>query len=346
MEKHLIIKKNDVVASREDFFVLGVFNPAAIKVKDTTILLVRVAEAVRPTVASTIVIPTVSQQGLEFIQLNRQDSSYDFTDARVIRNHRQNYLTSLSHFRVATSDDGLHFAFGDVKIMPETEYESYGIEDPRITEISGVFYITYSAISPFGINVALMRTKDFRIFERLGIIFPFDNKDCVIFPRRINGKYYALHRPSKSDFGSLDIWTAESRDLLHWGNHKVLLDARLTYQESKRLGAGATPFLTERGWVVIYHSADDKQRYHLTAMLLDKNNPNKVLARSRKPLISPTEEYEINGFFSDVVFTCGLTKDGDKLTIYYGVCDENIACCTMAMDEIWTNMEEVKNESA
>jgi len=344
MEKQLIIKKSDLLPSRSDFFVMGAFNPAVIAKGDETIMLVRVAEAVKPTQNRSVIVPTISGHSIHFIELDRQNPDYDFSDARVVRNHHQNYLTSLSHFRVARSRDGVNFTFDGTRIFPETEYESYGIEDPRITEINGCYYITYSAISQHGINVALMVTSDFHSFTRLGIILPSDNKDCVIFPSKVNGRYFALHRPSKSDFGHLDIWTAESCDLLHWGNHKVLLGARLSYVESTRLGAGAVPFLTERGWLVIYHSADATHRYQLVAMLLDANDPNKVLMRSKKPLILPEESYETSGFFPDVVFTCGLIHDDDGITVYYGACDENIARCHLKMEEVWANMEVVKNE--
>lgn len=343
MEKKLIIRKTDLKPSRRELSVLGVFNPAVVKVGTETIMLARVAEIPKNSEAKYFIIPTYKNREINYIKIDRFSPDYDFTDARVIRNHEQNYLTSISHLRLARSDDGINFIFTNTRIMPETDYEAFGIEDPRITEIEGRYYITYSAISEHGVNVALMVTKDFHTFERLGIILPFDNKDCVIFPRSISGRYRMFHRPSKSDFAHLDIWTAESVDLEHWGNHRIVTKARPTYQNCVRVGAGAVPFLTERGWVVVYHAADDKHRYHLASMLLDANNPNRVLMRSAKPLISATEEYEKNGFFRDVVFTCGLTRDGDDITIYYGVCDENIAMCKMKLAEIYANMEDVSH---
>ncbi|MCX5775653.1 MAG: hypothetical protein NTV44_04760 [Firmicutes bacterium] len=186
-----------------------------------------------------------------------------------------------------------------------------------------------------------MATDDFHKFDRLGLILPFDNKDCVIFPSKINGRYVALHRPSSSNFGKLDIWTAESNDLTTWGNHHVLDEARIHYDVCDRVGAGAIPFLTDKGWVVIYHSASETQGYIITAMLLDKDNPQKVLMKSKKALIKPTETYETKGFVNNVVFTCGLTHCDNQLTVYYGACDQNIAACTMSMKELWENMEVV-----
>lgn len=344
MEKRLIIRKTDLKPSRKDLCVLGVFNPAVIQKGHETIMLVRVAEASSNIDKTTFLVPTWHQKKFAFIPVRRDDANYDFSDARVIRNHEQNYLTSISHFRVARSGDGVNFVFDNVHILPETEYETYGIEDPRITEINGIYYITYSAISEHGINVGLMVTKDFVTFTRRGIILPFDNKDCVIFPKKINGQYYAFHRPSKSDFGQLDMWTSESPDLLHWGNHLVVSNARPAYQKSARIGAGAVPFLTERGWLAIYHAADNEHHYHLAALLLAADDPTRVLMRSRQPLLSPEEDYERDGFFGNVVFTCGVTNDKDNVTIYYGVCDENIAMCKMPISDIFANMEEVSNE--
>lgn len=341
MNKRLIINKNDIKPSNEHMKVLGVFNPAIIQKDNETIMIARVAEVVKKYEDKYFVVPTYKNNKISYIKIDRHDSDFDFSDARVIRNHKQNYLTSISHFRVARSEDGVHFLFTNTRIFPETEYEVYGIEDPRITQIGDDYFITYSAISDHGINVALMKTTDFYHFERLGIIFPFDNKDCVIFPHKINDLFYAFHRPSKSDFGHLDMWTSESRDLLHWGNHRVMVNARPSYQLSSRIGAGAVPFMTDKGWVVIYHAADANHQYHLAAMLLDADNPNRILMRSKKPLLEPEEEFEKNGFFNNVVFTCGLTRKDDYVTIYYGVCDENIALCQISITEIFANMEEV-----
>jgi len=96
--------------------------------------------------------------------------------------------------------------------------------------------------------------------------------------------------------------------------------------------------LTEKGWVVVYHSADSHNRYHLAALLVDKDNPAVVLKRSKAPLIEPSELYEHEGFFPDVVFTCGLINHGKKIRVYYGVCDQNIALCELSMDELWENL--------
>src|SRR5262249_47165831 len=160
--------------------------------------------------------------------------------------------------------------------------ESFGIEDCRVVNVDGVFQLTYTMVSSYGVGVGLIQTRDWRHFERRGMIFPPHNKDCAFFPEKINGRYYALHRPSSPQLGGNYIWLAESPDLLHWGNHRCLAITRNAMWDSARIGAGAAPIKTSKGWLEIYHGADAANRYCLGGLLLDPNDPSKVLARSRK----------------------------------------------------------------
>lgn len=340
MNKQLIISYDNIKPHGDGFEVIGAFNPAVVRYKDEIIMLLRVAERAVQVNEDCFCVPVYSEKcGMGFVNLPKTED-YDFSDARVIVGKDASYLTSMSYFKVGRSKDGVHFDFSDdVKIMPSNKYEEYGIEDARITQIGDTYYITYAAVSSNGINVALITTEDFINFQRRGIIFHSDNKDCVIFPDKINGKYMALHRPSISRFGRLDIWTAESDNLIAWGNHKVMLDARISFEPSVRIGAGAVPIKTDKGYLVIYHSADANDRYVLTAMLLDANNPNVVLAKSKRPLIEPTERYERQGFVNNVVFTCGLINKGSVLDIYYGVCDQGVAVASVSVQDVFDNME-------
>ena len=344
MKKQLLLEPKHLKSTREDFEVIGVFNPGVIKYGNEIIMIARVAEQVIQNDPDNFLVPlNITNKEIKVIKLPKKNFGYDYSDPRIIRNHHHNYLTSISHLRVGRSLDGINFEFlEDGYIFPDNIYEEYGMEDPRITQIEDKFYITYSAVSSCGINVGLIETKDFKSFTRLGNIFHSDNKDCVIFPEKINGKYYALHRPSTSQFGKLDIWTAESSNLTDWGNHRIILNARVSYVPSVRVGAGAVPILTEKGWLEIYHSGDINDIYHLTAMVLDKDNPNQILMKSVKPLVVPTEPYEKHGFLDNVVFTCGLIyKSKAEIIIYYGVCDQSIAAVTLSLQDIWDTMEMV-----
>ena len=340
VEKRLIIDTKSLTPTRPDFEIIGVFNPAVTEYAGKFLMIARVAEKVIQTDPDYFLIPQYSQgNGIHIRKVPKDSPDYDFSDLRLIKNHETTFLTSVSHFRIGHSDDGVNFTFASQDIIfPDNIYEEYGIEDPRIAKIDDTYYVTFTAVSSNGINVRLMRTLDFKKYKRMGNILHCDNKDCVIFPEKINGRYFCLQRPSISQFGKLDIWLAESDNLRDWGNHQVMLQARIDYQESVRVGAGATPFLTDKGWIVIYHSADAKHNYHLTAMLLDKNDPTRVLAKSREPLVIPTETYEKSGFMNNVVFTCGLINKPEEVWIYYGVCDENIALCKLSLAEVYRNL--------
>ncbi len=343
MRKKLLINKEQIVPSRPDFEVIGAFNPGCTTMNGETILLIRVAERPIQTNQDAYLVPFYDTKSdavlVKSIPKNHPD--FDFSDKRVIKNHEQNYLTSLSHFRLARSNDGETFTI-DAKptIFPENEVEAFGIEDARITKMDDAFYITYTAIGIYGINGCLIRTTDFVTFERLGIIFTSDNKDVVLFPHKIGGHYHAFHRPSHSEYGKLDIWLAKSPDLTHWGQHTVLLERRPDHFDNHRLGASAVPFLTDRGWIEIYHTGDIKDEYALAAVLLDKDDPSKVMMRSKCPLILPEEHYETDGFFGKIVFSCGAIVDQDDVSIYYGASDESIAVATITLDELFSNLED------
>jgi predicted GH43/DUF377 family glycosyl hydrolase len=167
------------------------------------------------------------------------------------------------------------------------------------------------------------------------MIFPPHNKDCAIFSEKIGGLYYALHRPSSPVLGGNFIWIAESPDLLHWGNHRCIAHSRKGMWDSIRVGAGAAPVRTAQGWLEIYHgAAANPTLYCLGALLLDLEQPWKVLARSADPIMEPLAEYEKVGFFGNVVFTNGHVVDGDEVTIYYGASDSVICGARFSIREI------------
>ncbi|GGH86343.1 putative GH43/DUF377 family glycosyl hydrolase [Pullulanibacillus pueri] len=179
-----------------------------------------------------------------------------------------------------------------------------------------------------------MATKDFKTVERKGMIFAPENKDVLIFPEKINGKYYALHRPVPKSVGGPEVWIAESTNLVHWGNHKHLLGLRESMWDNGRIGGGAVPIKTDKGWLELYHGADKDHRYCMGAVLLDLNDPTKVIARSNQPILEPEADYEVEGFFGNVVFSCGALLEGDKVKIYYGVADTSMAGAELSLQDI------------
>jgi len=242
----------------------------------------------------------------------------------------------MSHLRLVSSSNGIDFQ-EETEFPPiygEGKSEAYGIEDCRVATFEDGFHLTYTQVSGTGVGVGYIQTNNWKTYDRKGMIFPAHNKDCAFFEEKINGKYYALHRPSSPDLGGNYIWLAESPDLIHWGNHKCIAVTRPDEWDSARIGAGASPIKTPEGWLEIYHGANSENRYCLGALLLDINDPSKVIARSKEPIMEPTMEYERTGFFGNVVFTNGHIVDGDTITIYYGASDEVICGANFSISEI------------
>jgi beta-1,2-mannobiose phosphorylase / 1,2-beta-oligomannan phosphorylase len=328
-------------ASRPDFEVLGVFNPGVTRHDGDVVLLVRVAEA--PLRSAGEAAAPYFDAGSGRIEVQRWASGaggVDASDPRVIVADGRTWLTSLSHLRVARSTDGIHFAVEPAPALePATELESYGIEDARITLLNGTYWINYTAVSPHGIATALASTRDFRTFERHGIIFPPPNRDVTILPDTIGGRYAALHRPMPEGIGDPAIWLAWSSDLTSWGEHRLVATARGESWEDAKVGGGAVPFRVRAGaqdaWLAIYHGVSrSPPEYALGALLLDADDPSIVVARSREPILKPEADYEREGFFGRVVFTCGVLAEDDRVRIYYGAADEVTAVADLSLDEI------------
>jgi beta-1,2-mannobiose phosphorylase / 1,2-beta-oligomannan phosphorylase len=288
--------------------------------------LVRVAE--RPKQRPGFVsFPILSEAGnARVLEFALDDPRLDVSDARVLRYNGVHYLTTLSHLRLMSSEDGI--SFSGSKSNPSLHglgpCETFGIEDCRVSRLDGSYYLTYTAVSPNGVAVGMRATPDWKTFREHGLILPPHNKDCALFEEKIDGRYFAFHRPSSPEIGGNYIWLAQSPDLRHWGKHICLARTRPGTWDSARVGAGAAPIRTPAGWLEIYHGANEKNRYCLGALLLDLEAPWKVIARSTDPIMEPVAPYEQTGFFGNVVFTNGHVVDGDRLTIYYGASDSVI----------------------
>ena len=335
-----ILRPQDVRPSVEGMEVTCLLNPGVFRYQGKTWLLVRVAE--RPAqIPGKTSFPILSPEGrLEILEFNSDDSRLDLSDPRVISFDGQDYLTTLSHLRLLSSDDGVAFTepAQNQPMMGAGELETYGIEDCRVAQIDETYYLTYTQVSSNGVGVGLRTTRDWQNFVHAGMIFPPHNKDCALFEERIGGKYYALHRPSSPELGGNYIWLAESPDLIHWGGHRCLAHSREGHWDSARVGAGAAPIRTAEGWLEIYHGATKENRYCLGALLLDLHEPWRVLARSETPIMEPSASYEKEGFFGEVIFTNGHLVDGDRLTVYYGAADSVICAAHFSIQNILSSL--------
>jgi beta-1,2-mannobiose phosphorylase / 1,2-beta-oligomannan phosphorylase len=326
--------------------VVGVFNPAVTRHDGDVVALLRVAESLREVPPGEVVATTFNDGRLEVHSWRHDDKDVDVSDPRVIVAEGRTWLTSISHLRVARSrgEDGIHF---DVEptpaLFPANAYEEFGIEDPRITLIDRTYWINYTAVSQLGIATALASTRDFRTFERHGIIFPPPNRDVTIFPERIDGQYVALHRPMPTGIGEQAIWIASSTDLKAWGDHRFVAGARDGRWDDAKIGGGAVPFRVRAGdadgWLAIYHGVTKSPTtYSLGALLLDARDPSRVIARSRDPILKPEATYERQGFFGGVVFTCGALVDGDRVRVYYGAADGVTAVADLSLQQMLSGL--------
>lgn len=341
-----LVTPADAKPSREDFEVIGTFNAGVAEYGDQVLLLVRVAERPLSDDPNILRVPMLasSRRGpvIKILDFHRDDPSVHVADPRTVGVRSGRLLTSMSHLRLARSRDGRHFTLDEhPAIAPDRPSEAYGIEDPRISKIGDTYYIVYKSVSPNGITQSLATTKDFVTFEKRGLMLGPENMDVAIFPERVNGRYAALHRPVPRMLGAPNMWIAYSPDLEHWGDHRFLMGVKRRGWATSRIGAGAVPFRTERGWVEIYHGATPRDYYCLGAVLLHEKTPHRVLARTREPILSPEAPYEVHGFIPNVVFACGAIVDGDRVSLYYGAADKVMAGADLSVSEILDAMRPV-----
>ena len=340
--ERLLLRPDDLRASRPDFEVVGVFNPGAVVVAGEVILLVRVAERPRERRPGLTALPRFSTtEGFVIDWVD--DNSLEPLDPRVVRRKADGLvrLTFISHLRVVRCGDGRAVTeLTGVCFLPQTELEEFGVEDPRITAIGDRFYFTYVAVSRHGAATALASTTDFHRFDRHGIIFCPENKDVVLFPERINGDYVALHRPNAATpFCRPEMWVARSRDLIHWGGHACLHGGGSEW-ETGRVGAGTPAVRVADGWLEIYHGNRHPTRpgevgaYSTGALLLDPEDPARVLRRTPSSIFEPSAEFERSGFVPDVVFATGIVELSDSYLVYYGAADSCTAVVEFSKQEL------------
>jgi len=337
--KNPIITPNMIKPSYEGLKVLGAFNPGATMYNDEIILLLRVAETCYKK-ENFVSVPYFNFKGskpkLTILDIPKNSKDLKLKDTRGVFYKGIDYLSSVSHLRLARSKDGYNFKVDEKPfILPYNETESFGVEDARISKIEDTYYINYTIVSGDGYSTFLASTKDFVKIKRHGIIFPPLNKDVVIFEEKVNNKYIALHRPSNHGFGLPSIWYAESNDLIHWGKHQCILRPNKSVFENQKIGGGASPIKTENGWLEIYHSKGNNNMYSLNLMLLDLKTPSKILALSQKPVMIPETKYEKDGFFGNVIFTNGhVVKDNKDILLYYGASDESVCIAETSVKKL------------
>jgi predicted GH43/DUF377 family glycosyl hydrolase len=337
-----LLRPEDLAPSQDDLSVVGAFNPGAVATREGFILMIRVAEKPSQNPTGYVGLPRWDVDTGRVITdwLPRQDVI--FQDARVVKIKKTGLLrlTFTSHLRIFRSPDGRNLEASHAhSLRPSHNYEAYGMEDPRITEINNLFYITYVAVSLHGAATALASTQDFRSFQYHGLIFCPENKDVVLFPEQIGGYYLALNRPTTAHaFSRPEIWLATSPDLLNWGRHRPILSARGAWDRG-RIGAGTPPIRTSEGWLSIYHGNDKEEgdtgigSYGAGLLLLDLDEPGRIL-RAAGPILMAEMEYECQGFVPNVVFPSGIINQGESVLIFHGAADTSTGVIELRLSDL------------
>lgn len=271
-------------------------------------------------------------------------------NAGVVKHEGKYIMLFRSHLRngrsiigLAQSDDGYQF-----KVSPEpfitpskegvwAEYEAFGVEDPRITCVEGDYLITYSAYSRHGVRVALAKTRDFKSLEKIAFITQADYRNVVVFPEKINNQYVRLDRPH-SEISPWSIWITSSPDLIHWGESKVLMKPEPYHWDEMKIGPGAPPIKTEKGWLSIYHGVFptmDGSVYRLGVVLHDLKDPSKICGIGDSWILQPEDPWEVTGYVHNVVFTCAAVPEEDgTLKIYWGGADTVMCAGTAVIEDL------------
>ena len=257
---------------------------------------------------------------------------------------RVDYRDVRPRLHFGRSQDGLNWEIEHDPIQWQNEagepVENGYAYDPRLVQIDGTFYITWCDDFP-GASIGMGRTNDFKTFVKMeNPTMPF-NRNGVLFPRKVNGEYLLLSRPSDSGhtpFG--DIILSHSKDLTYWGKHRLLMrTVGRNWWENVKIGAGPIPIETKEGWLLIYHGVTGTCNgfvYSIGGALLDLDEPTRVIARSKDYLLTPEMDYETTGFVPNVAFPCAALHDAatGRIAIYYGVADTCTAVAFAQVDEL------------
>ena len=353
----LLFTPKMIKPSFKELMVIGTINPAAIRREDGKIVLyVRVIERVKILEDEKYCYsPRMIGEKKYKIKLDRFEKKdvSAISEFDILFKDNTKRLTYISHLRkVILDESGLKILSIDKEpsfygISSDSEL---GVEDPRITKIDGQYVMTYVSLSrKENISTSIAFSKDLEKWDRKGIIFGEQDKDVVIFPEKIRGKYVAFDRPeSNFQFSLPHIWIAHSDDLLSWGNLKSINLLKKGDEDYGRIGPGCPPIKTSKGWLLIYHTVrTDKEKvdiYSGSAALFDLKNPRRLLLKS-EPLFIPQQDYELELYQKKrIIFPTGivLDKDNKHLLIYSGGGDIVTSVRKISLKKIMDSLKKLK----
>ena len=257
---------------------------------------------------------------------------------------RGDNLDDIPHLYLGHSKDGIHFELEDERIqfvdqngnpVKETLYQY----DPRVIPFEDKYFVVWCD-ELNGPTISIAETKDFKTFKKIDNPFLPYNRNGVLFPRKVNGNYYMLSRPSDSGHTAFgDIFLSESKDLTYWGKHRVVATKGYEWWCALKIGAGPVPIELDDGWLVFIHGVNrtcNGYVYSLGALILDKDDISKVKYRCKNFLLTPEMDYETNGFVSNVIFpTCTLVDaETGRIALYYGAADTYIGLAFTTVDRV------------
>lgn len=237
----------------------------------------------------------------------------------------------ISSIGYALSEDGIHWNRLENPVMSPHQgpEDRRGVEDPRVTPLDGIFYMTYTAYGDSSFFPMIAKSKNLITWENIAPLEKAQNKDHVLFPEKINGRYCILHRRSPH------IWLAYSDDLINWDSHTIIMSPREDNEwDNTSIGANGVPIKTEHGWLLFYHAYDEEHIYRQSVALLDLEDPSIVLNRPLSHFMEPQETWEIKGDVPNVIFSCSNNLVGDELWFYYAGADRLIGLATAPFADI------------
>lgn len=257
---------------------------------------------------------------------------------------RGEQMDGIPYLYLGRSTDGIHFTFEEQSIVFTDENGnrvcSDWYYDPRLVKIDGMYYIVWCDSCHNCASIGLARTADFKTFTLMErATLPF-NRNGVLFPRKVNGEYLMLTRPSDGGHTAFgDIYLSKSKDLVYWGKHRRVMTPTKEWWQITKIGAGATPIETSEGWLLLYHGVCGTCNgyvYSMGAAILDRDNPEIVKYRCGRHLLTPEKQYETVGFVPNVVFPCAALADAKtgKIAIYYGAADTYVGLAFSQIDEL------------
>lgn len=245
--------------------------------------------------------------------------------------YRAQGVDYVSRIGYAVSGDGLRWnRLQQPVLVPHQGRDDYrGVEDPRIIPLDGTFYMTYTAYGANSYFPMIARSDNLIQWEDIGPFERAENKDHVLFPEKIGGRYVMLHRRPKH------IWIAYSDDLIHWDGHQIILSPRPDNEwDSVSIGSNGVPIKTEHGWLLFYHAYEEHHVYRQSVALLDLDDPRKIIHRPKGFIMEPYETWEIHGDVPNVVFSCAALVVDDQIYFYYGGADRLIGLATAPFADV------------